>query len=388
MLLSFSFNNYLSYNNTTYFSTCANRELFTGKLNEVNNVVVVSGQSASGKSNWVRALLFVSNMVLHSHKHEQLLSETLHPFLLKEAKSFFSDSTFEVDMLLSGKHYRYGFTLSHSGMVNKEWLYIIRGKIAKTLFTRNNKEIAWPRAGQHIKNKLVSDDIRSDCLLLSSYSRQGFKPATTISHFFSNQLLIIAATAESDYTDWETAKKLFTVPGYKRFVLYLLQNIDASIDNIALAKVSGGGSIGQGEFNDKQSRVFNRNSILVLKSAEDNQNAESDFIVIKRYLPNTRQAVYFNAAFEEGATIRHIITYGFLLAHALLKGATVVMDMPELAWGKSFTRKLAKLFIHKAAFAPERQFIFTASAQTLRNVPHWHIQKNERGESEIKFLKT
>lgn len=383
MLLRFSCNNYLSFNERTCFSLYnTNDHLFADRL----HVAALYGRPLSGKSNWVKALLFMSNMVLHSHRYENLIPETLLPFLLS-ANGLYAGSYFEVELLLSETHYRYGFEVQHSG-VSAEWLYVAgAGSQPQPVFTRTGQRITWLAAANRVKYQPVSEGTRPTWLLLGNLFRHTFAPAMAISRFFSNSLFIMAVNHQTDQTDWDTAKKLLTVPAYKHLVLRWLQKTDATVAGIALARASGGEKAGTAELEEQQTPVFNRNAIRILKASDSETQPETEFIVVKRRkpdeLPQANNFVYFNAAFEESTTMKSIVNYGFLMAHALLKGATVVMDSPEKVWGAAFTRYLTALFLNSQRFASDKQFIFTTSVLNLPGVSYQYLYKNNKGETQI-----
>lgn len=383
MLLRFSCNNFLSFNERACFSLLnAQGNLSADGI----HAAALYGQPTSGKSNWVKALLFMSNMALHSHKHENLISETLSPFLLN-ANGFYAGSYFEIELLLDGTHYRYGFEVQHSG-ISAEWLYAaVAGNPPQPVFTRTRQRITWLSAANRVKYRPASDGTRPVWLLLSNLSRHAFAPAMTIIRFFSNSLFIMAVNQQTDQADWETAKKLLTMPNYKRIVLHWLKKTDATVAGIALAKASGGEKAGAVELREQQAMVFNRNSIRILKTPEAETQPETEFIVVKRRKPHelapANNFVYFNAAFEEATTLKSMLNYGFLFAHALLKGATIVMDSPEKVWGVAFTRYLTALFLNSRHFASGKQFVFTTSVLHLPGVSYRYIYRNSMGESKI-----
>ena len=84
-------------------------------------VAAIYGANASGKSNVIKALAYMSSAVQNSHR--QWAPEgpiPREPFLL-DPQSKLDPSSFEVDLLLDGARFHYGFTLNDREIL-KEWL--------------------------------------------------------------------------------------------------------------------------------------------------------------------------------------------------------------------------------------------------------------------------
>lgn len=116
MLLEFSVSNFLSLKDRT-------------TINFNTTSVVLYGANASGKSNLLKAMIVMRDIVLQ-------YSPDVIPFLLNEATEH-APSTFEVVLLLHGIKYRYGFK-SDNDRIQAEWLFETRKQKEKELFTREN----------------------------------------------------------------------------------------------------------------------------------------------------------------------------------------------------------------------------------------------------------
>jgi energy-coupling factor transporter ATP-binding protein EcfA2 len=84
-------------------------------------VAAIYGANASGKSNVIKALAYMSSAVQNSHR--QWAPEgpiPREPFLL-DPQSKLDPSSFEVDLLLDGMRFHYGFTLNDREIL-EEWL--------------------------------------------------------------------------------------------------------------------------------------------------------------------------------------------------------------------------------------------------------------------------
>ena len=83
-------------------------------------VVAIYGANASGKSNVLGALEFMRRAVLDSQRRWDVDGTPHEPFLLSEKAN--EPSLYELDFMVSGVRYRYGFRLG-AVRVEEEWLF-------------------------------------------------------------------------------------------------------------------------------------------------------------------------------------------------------------------------------------------------------------------------
>jgi hypothetical protein len=94
-------------------------------------VAGIYGANAAGKSNLLDALLFMAEAVVGSHRLWPPVGPIpREPFLL-DAKSHEEPSLFEVDLVIGGVRYQYGFALDSEKIV-EEWLHVNRSRSAST----------------------------------------------------------------------------------------------------------------------------------------------------------------------------------------------------------------------------------------------------------------
>ena len=159
MLIQFSFMNYKSFRDDTVVDMSAtkitehgDRVISIGK-EKLLPTAAIYGANASGKSNVIEALRFMTTYVMdsfayggeHSKDKKKSKMKTRTPFLFDEHSSN-EESTFEVYFITSeeegGKTYNYGFALTDSG-VSEEWLNV-KAKTAKefkSIFYREGNEL-------------------------------------------------------------------------------------------------------------------------------------------------------------------------------------------------------------------------------------------------------
>ena len=85
-------------------------------------VCALYGANSSGKSNLVNALARMRYIILNSVKVNDGEDLEYEPFLLSDKKN--EPTLYELEFVLSDKHYRYGFT-NDSKRIVQEWLYCV-----------------------------------------------------------------------------------------------------------------------------------------------------------------------------------------------------------------------------------------------------------------------
>lgn len=140
MLIRYSVENFLSFNDRTSFSMIAGKGTLKQehKSDPINGVSVLKssiilGANASGKSNLVKAMSFGKRMVLRGFPSDEEI--TYSKFRL-DASSAERNSFMEFEIQSNGKNYAYGFVFNNY-KVEEEWLYQLTKNRQKLIFERN-----------------------------------------------------------------------------------------------------------------------------------------------------------------------------------------------------------------------------------------------------------
>lgn len=153
MLVEFSVANYRSIRDTLVLSmeTAAikakdpavdakNLILLPGtKTKQLLKLKALFGGNASGKSNVVKALAGMLNIMHYSFADQEILAKTIDPFRLDETHPD-EPTFFEIVFLLDGKQYRYGFEATRQAIVS-EWLFGPAKERETYYFTREGTDI-------------------------------------------------------------------------------------------------------------------------------------------------------------------------------------------------------------------------------------------------------
>lgn len=142
MLIRFSFSNFLSFRDDSEISMVAGPSrqhkghLLTSGTHSENllKACILYGANASGKSNFVRALSFMQDLIVDGS--DEVVTFGRQFKLDPECKT--KPSTFEVELSLEGKIYAYGFDIDlGKKLVLSEWLSEVGKTKDKFLFSRS-----------------------------------------------------------------------------------------------------------------------------------------------------------------------------------------------------------------------------------------------------------
>lgn len=145
MLIEFSVGNYLSIKDRQTLRLDASSiseykdQLIDAGRYQLLRSAVIYGANASGKSNVLKAMAAMREIVMTSVEKSSTATIEVEPFLLNTGTES-APSYFEILFLIDGIRYRYGFEADPIA-VRAEWLYIARKGREKLLFLRENNDI-------------------------------------------------------------------------------------------------------------------------------------------------------------------------------------------------------------------------------------------------------
>ncbi len=198
MIIEFSLANFRSFHSeqtisfrATGLTSDADDEniLDMGERNRLLKIIGVYGANASGKSNLIRGLSFMQEMVESSLESESVIGWGFRPFQLVpdfEKK----DGYFQIVLLLKGKKYRYGFTIGSDQMVQSEWLFGPAIKNETYYFKRKYDQI--DINGEFFSEglNLPMDKLRKQTLFLTFITSYNGAISTLIKDFIAEKVFI------------------------------------------------------------------------------------------------------------------------------------------------------------------------------------------------------
>ncbi len=191
MLLRFSVSNFASLRDKQELSMIASKLKGEAKglieAPELRNetilpAAVIYGPNASGKSNFVKALARMRNMILNSHR-EGRPGEPLaiKPFAL-DPQSAEKPTVFEIDFICTGARYSYSFEAMAAGFV-AESLHVSREGRSSLLFNRTPQGFVFGRSLKG-RNKIIEDLTRNNSLYLSAAAQNNHEELSLVADFF------------------------------------------------------------------------------------------------------------------------------------------------------------------------------------------------------------
>lgn len=145
--------------------------------------LVLYGANASGKSNVLGAVAFMRRTVLESYRlWEPERDIPQEPFVLSNKAC--EPSLYEVDILVDGVRYRYGFVLS-ANRVEEEWLHAWPHGRKQVWFERESDEFEF---GKHLRgeNETIRGLTRANSLFLSVAAQNNHAALIPIFRWFQS----------------------------------------------------------------------------------------------------------------------------------------------------------------------------------------------------------
>lgn len=207
MLVSFVFENYLSFRKTAKLNFQAaaikdhSENLYSPYFNndlKILKSLGLYGANSSGKSNVIKAFSFFRTFILSSSK-ESTIGQPINiiPFLLSEGSDK-QPSMFEAQFYLENIKYRYGFQVTQQEVVG-EWLYQVTTRKEEQVFLRSKNDFIFEKKfQQEFKSKLLTltEFTNNNSLYLSVLAQFNVKIAQDIITWFKN--IIVAHDTDHD----------------------------------------------------------------------------------------------------------------------------------------------------------------------------------------------
>jgi len=254
MLLNFAVTNYRSIKERQVFSLMAveglphEESLLRSKDGiPILPVALLFGANASGKSNILRALGMMRQMVLNSVRlnPDDTLDE-YEPFLLDE-ESRNNSTEFEAEFIIKEEggiehHYRYGLAFSET-LITEEWLYIYEGDNETELFSRDRDKVQVNET-EFPEGKGKEDALNSNRLFLSLIAQLNGTQSKEIILWFTRVGFFTASQTEQYMPITSILLKRKENPIEDRLSHYadiaqtFLSNIDIGIMELSIEEVS------------------------------------------------------------------------------------------------------------------------------------------------------
>ena len=368
MLLDFTVGNFRSFYEKKTFSMLA-QPLSESATENVANVMSYNvlktlafyGANSSGKSNLVRALQTMKDVVLSSVKLNPTDTLQYEPFLLLKGNS--DPTLFEVTFLKDGFCYRYGFSYSKSDIV-EEWLFRKTTQRSKeqALFIRNKDGIAFEDK-KFPEGIGLESRVNNNRLFLSLCSQLGGEVSNMIIGWFDLDLGVISGLNNqayrflSEYYFYkETKHSKRALDLFKKLQLGF-EGISAYVDNLD-------------------------NGLIKIES------------IHRLYDKNGDACGNINFSFndKESSGTGKLFDISGLIFNMLEIGAVLVIDELDAKMHPLISQQIIKLFNNPETNPKNAQLIFTThdthllSSKMLRRDQIWFTEKNDVEQTDLYCL--
>ena len=403
MLVNFRFKNFRSFYKESVLSLeatkddemseintfCVDEKSMPKNGNELLKAAVVFGSNASGKSNVIKALAYMKNVILLSASPLPIMQQNeTYAFY---ANSDMEDSLFEVEIIYNKIFYRYGFVLN-GGVVKKEWLER-RIERLSTIFKRNEKGIEIVGADK-VAAKLIN--LAPNTLFLSvgkNFHLEIMSALNDVMMWFQNLLIVFENNANS--------LDIYTMEGgkYREKALKILKLADIGIRDIKVKKdkivdmadpndvlrfntqIQIQPSFVPGQLKQEENNLFNIDMITKFDVYDENS---------KKTVSKKDIMLFKDRGFNSEGTVRLLCYLGWILA-ALDQGRVILIDEIDAKLHFLVADYLLKLFNSIDNNPKNAQLVCTAHNvmlmdEDLRRDQIYFTGKDEYGESNLVSL--
>lgn len=241
MLVSFSFQNWMSFREEATISTVADRQrTHRGRVSRLKRygerivpIVAIYGGNASGKSNIFKALRFVKDFVVEGRKRDEAIN--VEPFvLLPEVKK--QPSRFCLELLINEKIYEFSFSATNEYVCTEKLVEITPSK-EEVLYERELDNITInkskkPKGMEHLE--YISTSTRKNQLFLTTTVDQNNKEYADIVGWFNDKFNLISPEATYGALEQMTGKN----SPLHRVTIDMLKQLDTGISRLDSEDIS------------------------------------------------------------------------------------------------------------------------------------------------------
>jgi len=347
--------------------------------------IAIYGANASGKTNMIEALKFFIEFIRNSYRKAET-SGIKRPVFKLNADAKDETSDFDIDFVLGGIHYHYGFKINDKAVM-EEWLFSYsyeNRKSRKILFHRNRLEENEYKFSKFLKgeNKVIAKLTRANSLYLSTAAQSNHEFLNEI-HAYS--LIAFSFRFDQALSPQAIANNLKNIGGIDQ-VSHFLKNSGAGIEAIRL-KVKKPEDYELAirekalalfkEFLDEDARMLDEFDASVfdncLELSHKDQNGNLVLFELEEESLGTKAMIA-------------LLTPAF---KALNQGGIFIVDEIESSLHALLTLQIIKLFNHKEINPNGAQLLFTTHethilcSNLLRRDQIWFSEKNLNGETVI-----
>lgn len=388
MLVEFSVKNYRSiYDKITFSLEAASKNehdehVIEKSRQRILKTSVIYGANASGKSNLLKALVFMKDMVLNSSKESQFGEEIKsEPFLLN-TQGMDEPTEMEAVFLINDALYRYGFAFN-SKEISNEWLFVRSTKPRSweiKQFERENNRINSIHRNFKEGKERIKELLKENTLFLSLLSQfNGEISSQVVKCFLDTNIWNIEA-----YMPMHTSILIKNKLVPREWISEFLIKADVGIK---------GFKINEEEIGSNSVKALFSNQIIVKSGASRFINlliqTEHEFYDDKDHV---NRSVWFDLGTQESEGTKKFFSLAGLLYHTLKNGSRLFIDEIENSLHPILCEIIIKLFQDKDTNPLGAQLVLTTHNTSLLDKSHvrrdeiWFMEKNTHNSSDLYSL--
>ncbi|HEV3038165.1 MAG TPA: ATP-binding protein [Candidatus Angelobacter sp.] len=359
-----------------------------GFSHDLLRVAAIYGANASGKTNVLKALSFMCSTVRNSHsKWAPEARINRHTFRLNQSES--KPSSFEVEFLVSGTPYRYGFVLNTERIL-EEWLLAYPQGKQQLWFTRNEKQKEGQEPagrfsfGRHLsgENRAIEALTRKNSLFLSAAAQNNHSMLLPVYNWFAANAHFAMAPRDSSQSTANMCKD----NKRKEILANMLSSVDLGVTGLRVEEVRL----------DEEVESINaehfKNFFAALKnmvSALDPQaNIETITKLFLLHRGSDEKPVEFPLEEESAGTSAYFALLGPVIS-VLENGGVLCVDELDSSLHPLLALELVKLFNDEKLNPMGAQLIFNThdtnllDNSILRRDQIWFTEKDAQGATHL-----
>jgi AAA15 family ATPase/GTPase len=332
----------------------------------------IYGANASGKSNIVRAISFLSAAVQRSHSGTASSKIPRQRFELDDEAN--RPSYFECDFLLKGERFTYGFELNDQEFL-REWLYSYPNARRVLWYERRHDSPMVFGRSLMGRNRVIESLTRKNSLFLSVAAQNNHEQLIPIFNWFEEGFALITPDHREPLS---TADLCAENNEALRTVLSLMRFADLGIVDLKISE-------------EEVDQNFKEILKLFMKRNGTSDSSTPPPLKLRKptLLHEGRSRPYeIEATDESKGTIAFFSLLGPILS-ALSSGTVLLIDELDSSLHPILAQEIVKLFNDPAKNPNGAQFIFTThdanllSLNILRRDQIWFTEKDKEGSTSV-----
>lgn len=365
MLLEFRCSNFRSIKSPILFSMLVGQDTshednwveFDG--HRILRSAVIYGANGSGKSNLVKAILFLKNLVMESISLQpgQLIRYQPHKKSLETEGCAFS-----IQFIKNKMRYSYGFTQKAEGIAEEHLFFYPKGRQVK-IFTRDTRAF---QEGDKFRGQFEQcrDVLKPNRLMLSCAAN--FSKVSEVQEafaFFRDDLVIYHSSNQDNWLHY-SLNVLKSSSRIKQKFLYILQELCPGIQDI----------------NIERKRIDRQSEALPI-SHKDDSNKVIVNTTEERYKVDVHYDAFDIPLQEESSGIQRLAEFLCPFIDIITNERTLICDELERNFHEAIVRKIVEWFCGEQKSAS--QLVFTThdtsilSLDTFRRDQIWFTEMKE-----------